>query len=99
MKQPIEQMTLRDRLILAERSLREISDHLEKGVLPKVADLVELVHPTQAGTFPESLRDVTLRNYVGNVLKADEFTGKASASFIKLCESIELEIDKILASK
>ncbi|MAT15026.1 MAG: hypothetical protein CMJ46_07125 [Planctomyces sp.] len=94
-----EAMTLRDRLTLAERRIREFRDHLERGFLPKVSDTVELIHPTADGAFPESVKDVTLRNSVKNILTADTFTHQSAEKLIALCTSVEDEIDRILKEK
>ncbi|QDU82012.1 hypothetical protein Pla110_37640 [Polystyrenella longa] len=92
-------MTLRDRLTLAERRIRELRDHLERGFLPKVSDTVELIHPSRNGVFPETVKDVTLRNSVKNLLAADEFTNQSAEKLVALCTSVEEEIDRILENK
>ena len=97
--QSLAQMTLRDRLILAERTLREFNDHLEKGFLPKVADLVELVHPGPNGAFSENLRDITLRNSVEDILQSDQYTKESAQKFVELCESVEQSVAQIMDSK
>ncbi|MCA9042125.1 MAG: hypothetical protein KDA65_17365 [Planctomycetaceae bacterium] len=94
-----DSMTLRDRLTLAERNIREFRDHLERGFLPKVSDTVELIHPTDNGVFPENVKDVTLRNSVKNLLTADEFTHQSAEKLIGLCDSVSEEITRILQSK
>lgn len=97
MNQSYDQMTLHDRLVLAERTLREFSDHLERGYLPQVAKLIDLVQPGPNGAYPSTVKDITVRNSVGDVIKSDQYTEELLEKLSALCDSVKTEVDKILA--
>lgn len=99
MNESYDQMTLHDRLVLAERTLREFTDHLERGFLPQVGKLIELVQPGHTGSYPASVKDITVRNTVGDVLKSDEYTNELLEKLTALCESLKKEVENILAAE
>lgn len=91
-------MTLHDRLILAERTLREFNDHIERGFLPKVSALIDLVQPGVTGVLPPGVKDITVRNAINEVLKSDDFSKEQLSKLTALCDSLTKEIERVLTN-
>lgn len=90
-----ESMTLRQKMTEGEHLARELIQHLEQGFLPKVQHVRRLTRPhPEAGE--EELRDVTLRNAVGEVLASDDFTRQLSQKVRLFAASIEADVERIV---
>jgi hypothetical protein len=76
----IDNLTLREKLRNVEKLTRELTDHLEKGFIPKARSLRRLA---RRGTDPEqreTVSDVAVREAVSTVVKSDQYTRECSMS-------------------
>src|SRR5579863_4879366 len=82
-ERPVQQLTLREMLIEAERLCREVAEHLDQGFIPRCHELSRLVRPIN-GEPPDvrALEDVTVRTQAARILESETFT---EAIFEKLC--------------
>lgn len=93
---PAESLTLRERFSVAERSLRELTDHIERGFLPKLHELYRLVQPTRTGGFDVNVEDVTVRNHVASVLESENYTEKVASKLEEFCRAIDSSAGRIV---
>lgn len=89
-----DSMTLRQKLIEADKLARELMDHLERGFVPKVHKLRRV---TRQGSDvdEEDVTDVTVRSAVDQVLESDDFAHNLCQSLRKFLASIDDEIRQI----
>ncbi len=83
-----DDMTLRDRVVASLRLNRELIEHLEQGVIPKVRILRRSTRPDRSGTSFVSPGDKTVHAMAANVLEADHFTVGVYQQLMAHCESI-----------
>lgn len=90
----LESMTLRQKLIEADKLARELKDHLERGFVPKVHKLRRI---TRQGSDldEEDVTDVTVRSAVDQVLESDEFAHNLCQALRRFLTSIDDEIRQI----
>ena len=93
---PIEQLTLREKFTDAERLLRELIDHLEKGFLPKLYELQKLVRVSASQSADEPIEDLTVYTHAENVLESEQFTLKMYQRLHSLLESINADATLIV---
>lgn len=74
-----EQLPLREKFTAAEHLVRDLIEHLDHGVLPKIQHLEELV---TVSNDSKPATDLTVRTQAAALLESDEFTQQ-------LCEKIE----------
>ena len=89
-ERPISQQTLREQFTHAEQLTKELIDHLEHNLLPKINDLRKLVSAELKG---ESVNeDITVRNHASKVLESLSFTDdvgdKMTAYFTSISQSV-----------
>lgn len=92
MTRPIEQLTLRELFTQTERLTRELIEHLEQGVLPKIQTLEQLVNEKDF----DQVNDMTIRNQAASVLQADEYSRVLSHKMDEHLQGIELALRKRL---
>ncbi|MGE3315282.1 MAG: hypothetical protein AB7O26_09210 [Planctomycetaceae bacterium] len=94
---PIQQQTLREMFVDAERLTRELIEHLDQGFLPKSHELERLVRPIN-GEPPglNDLEDVTVRTQVARLLESDTFTDQVYESLNQYCVAIDNSTTRIL---
>lgn len=89
-ERPISEQTLREQFTHAEQLTKELIDHLEHHLLPKIQDLKKLVQTELKGEAVNE--DVTVRNHASNVLEsarfADEVGDKMTAYFTSITQSV-----------
>lgn len=89
-ERPISQQTLREQFTHAEQLTKELLDHLEHNLLPKIHDLKKLVQTELKGEAV--VEDITVRNHTANVLEsarfADEVSDKMTAYFTSINQSV-----------
>lgn len=88
--------TLREKCRDANRVVREIIDHLENGVLPKIHNLRKLVRPREQGFDPSSVRDVTIRTHAAAILEAEQYSIKLDEESKALLTAIANEVEHIV---
>lgn len=89
-ERPISEQTLREQFTHAEQLTRELTDHLEHNLLPKIHDLKKL---TQSDLKGEAVvEDVTMRNHAFRVLEsvqfADNLSDKMTAYFTSINQAV-----------
>ncbi len=89
-ERPVSQQTLREQFTNAEQLTKELVDHLEHNLLPKIQDLKKLVQTELKGEAVAE--DITVRNHASNVLEsarfADEISEKMAAYFTSINQSV-----------
>ncbi|MBC7816211.1 MAG: hypothetical protein IAG10_04865 [Planctomycetaceae bacterium] len=89
-ERPVSQQTLREQFTNAEQLTKELVDHLEHNLLPKIHDLKRLVQTELKGEAV--VEDITVRNYAEHVLEsarfADEIGGKMTTYFTSINQSV-----------
>lgn len=96
-------LTLREKFKEANLVARELTEHVQQGFLPRSKQLGRLVRPKFESTKeyeidPEAgVEDKTIRNEVARVLESENFTDELFQAVRAYLESIDQEIDQILA--
>ena len=89
-ERPVSQQTLREQFTNAEQLTKELVDHLEHNLLPKIHDLKKLVQTELKGEA--AAEDITVRNHAADVLEsarfADEVSAKMTAYFTFINQSV-----------
>lgn len=93
----LDNMPLRELFSNAERIVRELSDHLEKGVLPKLADLERALRSASEPGRRDELPDSSVRSQAANILSADDFTEKLCRQLDDYLKAIDQAVTKTLA--
>ncbi|MCC7423989.1 MAG: hypothetical protein IT428_27305 [Planctomycetaceae bacterium] len=96
-ERPVDQYTVREMFTEAERLARELSDHLEKGFVPKVGALARIVRPPKAGEESPLIEDGVVRTHSAQVLESDQFTEKLYDRLHSFCEAVEKNMDRIIS--
>ncbi len=95
-ERPIQQQTLREQFTQAEQLTKELIDHLEHNLLPKIHDLKKLA---QADLKGESVvEDVTARNHAAKTLESLGFADGLSDKMDAYFTSINQAVTEILGS-
>ena len=89
-------LTLRDKCREANRVLREIVDHLENAVLPKVHGLRKLARVREPSFDPSSVRDVTIRTHAAAILEAEQYTTRLDEESKQLLSAIAVEVEHLV---
>ena len=89
-ERPVSQQTLREQFTNAEQLTKELVDHLEHNLLPKIYDLKKLVQTELKGEAV--VEDITVRSHALDVLEsarfADEVSDKMTAYFTSISQSV-----------
>ena len=89
-ERPVGQQTLREQFTHAEQLAKELVDHLEHNLLPKIHDLKKLAQSDLKGEA--EVEDVTVRNQAADILEstrfADEIGDKMTTYFTSINNSI-----------
>jgi hypothetical protein len=84
-------MTLRQKLMEADRLTRELMDHLERGFVPKVHNLRRVTrHGSEVDN--ETVTDLTVRSTADLVLDSASFTAELAKGLEQFLTSIDAEI-------
>ena len=94
-ERPVESLTLREKLIDAEKLSRELVDHLERGFIPKVHQLRRTARRAANPEHQSEIRDLTIRNSVDQVLKSDDYTRQLCDRAAALLNSIDTDVRTI----
>ena len=94
MSQPsIDILTLREKLRNVEKLTRELSDHLERGYVPKAHSLRRLARKGNEPENREAISDVAIRESVSTVLKSDSYARDLCDQTKRYLQSIAADID------
>jgi hypothetical protein len=80
----------------AERLIRELTDHLDKGVLPKLVDLERLLRGASEPGRRDELSDPTVRSHAAGILSADDFTESLCWQLDEYLQAIDRALTKTL---
>lgn len=89
-----ESMTLRDRLIEAERLTRELVQHLDQGFVPKAHQLRRVARQGNESGHDE-ITDLSIRSTVDRTLEADDFTRLMGDQLSLFLESIDSDLRRL----
>lgn len=78
----IETLTYREKIRDFAHLSRELADHLQQAMVPRVTRLQEMIEPALASREDE-VPDVTVRTLVSSLLESERFAAE-------LCERLEL---------
>jgi hypothetical protein len=90
-----ESMTLREKFTEGERIARELVQHLEQGFIPKAHNVRKMTKP-QMEAGEDEVRDITLRNAVGDVLASEEFAHPLIHRLRQFVTLIEQDVERIV---
>ncbi|MBA3312451.1 MAG: hypothetical protein M3552_10925 [Planctomycetota bacterium] len=97
MPQPQSDLTLREHVVAAIRSNRELIEHLEQGFIPKVHSLRRVTRPDRDGSTPPG--DKVVHAAAATVLEADHFTVGVYQRLIAHCELIREAVQDVTGSR
>ena len=92
----LERLTLREKLTEVERMIRDLSDHIEQGVIPKTKDLYRLVRKYQPNETESQASDRTVREHASELITIERFTEQAFEKISRYHVSIDDEITRII---
>lgn len=98
MSDSLQHLTLRDKIKDVEKLSRELSDHLERGFIPKTHNLRRLA---RHGTEPDqrdNISDISVREAVANVLASDAYARDLYQKTREYLRSIESDIERMFSS-
>ena len=94
-ERPLESLTLREKLIEAEKLTRELTDHLERGFIPKSHELRRTARRGNEPDHQDEIKDVTIRSLVNGVLHSDDYTRQLCERERNLLAAIDREVSTI----
>ncbi len=83
----------------AEHLTRELCDHLERGVVPKIQSLGRAVRPTKGSDDPSLVEDGVVRNQAVQVLESDQFTEQLAEKLTRLLGAIDKNVERIVSGE
>ena len=92
---PVESLTLREKLIDAEKLTRELVEHLERGFIPKVHQLRRTARRATNPEHQDDIKDLTIRNSVDQILKSDDYTRQLCGRAATLLNAIDTDVHTI----
>ena len=93
-ERPIQQQTLREQFIHAGQLTKELVDHLEHNLLPKIHDLKKLTQSELKGE--SAAEDVTMRTHASRILDSLRFADEVSDKMTAYFTSINQAVSRIL---
>jgi len=91
----VSQQTLREQFTNAEQLTKELIDHLEHHLLPKIHDLKKLVQMELKGETV--VEDITMRNHASRVLESARFAGEVGDKMTTYFTSINEAVTRIIS--
>ncbi|MCA9118039.1 MAG: hypothetical protein KDA79_23365 [Planctomycetaceae bacterium] len=89
---PAAELTLRELFLEAERTSRELVDHIERNLLPRNQELRSLAAPARM----EEVRDVTIRTSAASLLESSRFSDKLSRRLTELSRAIDEQVQQMV---
>ena len=87
-------LPLRERLTIAERLTRELSEHVEQGFVPKIETLRKVTR--QKESVAAEVTDKTVRDTAAKVRQSEEFTAELCGKIQECIDSILIEVDAMV---
>jgi hypothetical protein len=94
-ERPLDNLTLREKLIEAERLMRELSDHLERGFIPKAHEIRRLARRANEPENQDEVKDVTIRSSSDELLRSDDYSRQLCERNIRMLAAIEQDVKAI----
>lgn len=94
MPKPLEDLSLRDRVVAAIRLNRELVEHLDQGFVTKVHHLRRVTRPPKPGEESPP-GDKTVHSEAAAVVESDNFTVGVYQQLIAHCESIRKSVQEL----
>ena len=94
-ERPVSQQTLTEQFTNAEQLTKELVDHLEHHLLPKIHNLKKLVQMELKGEAV--VEDITMRNHASHVLESARFAGEVSDKMTTYFTSINQAVTRIIS--
>lgn len=94
-ERPLDNLTLREKLIEAERLMRELSDHLERGFIPKAHETRRLARRANEPENQDEVKDVTIRSSSDELLRTDDYSRQLCERNIRMLAAIEQDVKAI----
>jgi hypothetical protein len=73
-----------------------LADHLDKGALPKLADIDRLLRVSSDPARRDEMSDATVRGQNSRILSADEFAGSLCQQLDDYLQAIDNAVTKSL---
>jgi hypothetical protein len=96
MSSSLDNMTLREKMIEADKLVRELMHHLEHGFVPKAHRLRRVARHGADPSEQEHVTDLTIRSTVDDVLQSDEFTRNVAHQLMQFLTAIDRDVRKLL---
>lgn len=90
-----DNLTLREKLIEAERLVRELTDHLERGFVPKAHLTRRTARRANEPENQDEVKDVTIRSSAEELLQSDEYSRQLCERNIRFLAAIEHDVQSI----
>lgn len=91
----IETLTYREKIRDFAHLSRELADHLQQAMVPRVTRLQEVIHPTLSAHEAE-VPDVTVRTLVSSLLESERFAAEICERLERYAAGIVQETTEIL---
>ena len=92
-ERPIESLTPREKFSEASRSIRELLEHLEQAVLPKVQDFRRNTRWEE--NDPSQVTDLTIRKLAEELIRRDDYTRQVGSRLTPILESLAKDLKNI----
>lgn len=89
-------MTLREKMIEADKLVRELMHHLEHGFVPKAHGLRRVARQGADPSEEEYVTDLTIRSTADDVLQSNEFTRNVAHQLTQFLTAIDRDVRKLL---
>lgn len=90
-----DNLTLREKLIEAERLLRELTDHLERGFIPKAHLARRTARRANEPENQDEVKDVTIRSSATELLRYDDYSRRLCERNRRFLAAIERDVEAI----
>ena len=95
-ERPISQQSLREQFTRAEQLVKELTDHLEHSLLPKILDLKKLIQTDLNGEAV--VEDISVRNHAASVLESARFADEVSDKMTPYFTSIQQSVARMIGT-
>ena len=93
-ERPLEALTPREKFTEAARSVRELLEHLEQAVLPKVQDFRQKTRWEENN--PSQVTDLTIRKLAEELIRRDDYTRRVCDRLSPIMESLAKDLKNIM---
>ncbi|GIX03219.1 MAG: hypothetical protein KatS3mg113_0225 [Planctomycetaceae bacterium] len=94
MARSLDQLSFREKLRDAEHRVRDMIDHLEQGLLPRLQQAQQVCRPYKPGE-ENDVSDITVRNTVASLLEAYRYAAELQEQLDQYAQAIDKELSTI----